>query len=214
MSLPMASSSSLPSVPAGFRPLGFPFVVSGPSGVGKTSLLEPILARPDVVFSVSATTRPRRSGEEHGREYCFYAEEEFRRKVTAGDFVEHAEVHGRLYGTLRAPLDRAIADGKVVVLDVDVQGGASMRRAYPEGVFVFIYPPSLEELKRRLLGRNSESGQSLERRLADAPGEMAEYRHYQYVVVNDDLQKAQEEVGAILVAERKRLGRMGVIGGP
>lgn len=203
-----------PSVPSGFRELGFAFVVTGPSGVGKTSLLEPILVRPDVAFSISATTRPRRAGEEHGREYWFHTAEEFRDKLAAGEFVEHAEVHGRLYGTPRGPLERWIAEGKAVALDVDVQGGASLRRAFPDGVFVFILPPSLEELQRRLAGRGSESPDTLVRRLQDAPGEMAEYRHYQYVVVNDDLQRARRELEAILAAERRRLTRLLPLGRP
>jgi guanylate kinase len=197
-----------PPVPSGFRRLGFPFVVTGPSGVGKTSLLEPLLAHPGVVFSVSATTRARRASEAHGREYWFHSEEEFRRKLAAGEFVEHADVHGRLYGTPKAPLDAWIADGKAVVLDVDVQGGASLRKAYPDGAFVFILPPSLEELRRRLAGRGSESADTLERRMRDAPVEIAEYRHYQYVVVNDDLARAREELTAILLAERRRLVRL------
>lgn len=197
-------SSGLPS----FRPLGFPFVVSGPSGVGKTSVYKTLLHLEGVTFSVSATTRPKRAGEEHGREYLYYGEEEFRRMIAAGEFVEHAEVHGKLYGTPRGPVDEWIAEGKVVVLDVDVQGGLSLRRAYPNGVFVFILPPSLEELQRRLENRGSDSAEVIARRLANAPGEIAHYPHYDYAVVNDDLQLAQSELIAILTAERRRLARL------
>lgn len=202
-----ASRAAGPAVPA-FRSKGFPFVVSGPSGVGKTSVYKTLLQRDDVVFSVSATTRPRRNGEEHGREYWFYDDAEFRRMLAAGEFVEHAEVHGKLYGTLREPLDRWIAEGKAVVLDVDVQGGMSLRAAYPDGVFVFILPPSLEELRRRLEGRGSDTPEVVARRLANAPGEIAHYPQYDYAVVNDDLGKAQTEVAAILTAERCSVGRL------
>ena len=208
-----ASGAAGPAVPV-FHGKGFPFVVSGPSGVGKTSVYKTLFDREDVVFSVSATTRPRRNGEEHGREYWFYDEAEFRRMLAAGEFVEHAEVHGKLYGTPREPLDRWIAQGKTVVLDVDVQGGLSLRAAYPGGVFVFILPPSMEELRRRLEGRGSDSSEVVARRLANAPGEIAHYTKYDYAVVNDDLRKAQLEVAAILTAERRRLLRLTAEKGP
>ena len=201
---PAASSAGIPA----FRALGFPFVVSGPSGVGKTSVYKSLLQHDGVAFSVSATTRAKRAGEEHGREYLFYGDEEFRRMLAAGEFVEHAEVHGKLYGTPRAPLDAWIAEGKTVLLDVDVQGGVALRAAYPDGVFVFILPPSMEELRRRLEGRGSDSPEVVARRLANAPGEIAHYPHYDYAVVNDDLSRAQAELNAILTAERRRLARL------
>jgi len=197
------------ALPRGFRPRGFPLVLSGPSGVGKTSVVSHLLALGgDVVFSVSATTRPRREGETEGREYFFYDEERFRRGVESGEFVEHASVHGRWYGTPTAPLRAALAEGKIVILDVDVQGGRSLRLACPDGVFVFVYPPSLEALEARLRGRATDLPQVIAERLANAPGEMARYVEYDYVIVNDDLVHARATMDAILAAERARVSRL------
>lgn len=197
------------SLPRSFRECGFPLVVTGPSGVGKTSLCRQILAdREDVVFSVSATTRPQRKGEVHGKDYWFYDEEEFARLAKKGEFVEFAEVHGLKYGTPRTQLDDWLRAGKVVLLDVDVQGGDSMRAAYPSGVFIFIYPPSLEALRERLERRAADSAEVIELRLGDAPDEMARYKDYDYVVVNDELARARATLAAILEAERRRLIRL------
>ena len=206
----MTASALRPlALPRGFRPRGFPLVLSGPSGVGKTSVVSHLLALGgDVVFSVSATTRPRREGETEGREYFFYDEERFRRGVESGEFVEHASVHGRWYGTPTAPLQAALAEGKIVILDVDVQGGRSLRLACPDGVFVFVYPPSLEALEARLRGRATDLPQVIAERLANAPGEMARYVEYDYVIVNDDLVHARATMDAILAAERARVSRL------
>ena len=206
----MTASAPRPlALPRGFRPRGFPLVLSGPSGVGKTSVVSHLLARGgEIVFSVSATTRPRREGESEGREYFFYDEERFRRGVETGEFVEHASVHGRWYGTPKAPLEAALDRGKIVILDVDVQGGRSLRQACPDGVFVFVYPPSLEALEARLRGRATDAPQVIAERLANAPGEMARYVEYDYVIVNDDLQHARATLDAILAAERARVARL------
>jgi guanylate kinase len=197
------------ALPRGFRRRGFPLVLSGPSGVGKTSVVSHLLSLGgDVVFSVSATTRPRREGETEGREYFFYDEERFRKGVESGEFVEHASVHGRWYGTPTAPLQAALAEGKIVILDVDVQGGRSLRLACPDGVFVFVYPPSLEALEARLRGRATDLPEVIAERLANAPGEMARYVEYDYVIVNDDLVHARATMDAILAAERARVSRL------
>ena len=197
------------SLPRGFRPRGFPVVLSGPSGVGKTSVVSHLLELgDDVVFSVSATTRPRREGELHGREYQFYDDDRFQKGVESGEFVEHACVHGRWYGTPLAPLAEALAQGKAVILDVDVQGGRSLRHAFPDGVFVFVYPPSLEVLESRLRGRATDSPGVIAERLANAPGEMSRYVEYDYIIVNDDLARARAVMDAILAAERARRTRL------
>ena len=157
---------------------------------------------------VSATTRPQRKGEVHGKDYWFYSNEEFTKLAERGEFVEFAEVHGLRYGTPRTQLDNWLADGKVVLLDVDVQGGDSMRAAYPSGVFIFIYPPSLEALRERLERRDADAPNVIETRLGNAPDEMARYKDYDYVVVNDELARARATLAAILEAERRRLDRL------
>ena len=198
-----------PAAPRGFRPRGFVVVLSGPSGVGKTSIYGRVLReRDDLEFSVSATTRPRRDGETDGRDYWFLDEVEFGRRVAAGEFAEHFEVHGKRYGTLRAPVDDAVARGRIMLLDVDVQGGRALRACYPDGVFVFIYPPSFAVLEARLRGRASDPPEVIAERLRNAPGEMAEYAAYDYIIVNDDLARAQATLAAIIAAERCRLARL------
>ena len=133
---------------------------------------------------------------------------EFLRLIDAGEFVEHADVHGELYGTLRIPLENWLAEGKIVLLDVDVQGGEAMRAAYPDGVYVFVYPPSLFSLRERLGVRPSDTPDVITRRMADAPGEMACYVNYDYIIVNDDLALAQANLAAIVRAERRRRTRL------
>jgi guanylate kinase len=152
-------------------------------------------------FSVSATTRPPRAGEENGRDYFFVDRPTFERMVEKGEFLEHAEVFGQLYGTPAAPVRKAIKGGKTVLLDIDVQGGLQVARVMPEATFILIVPPSMEELRRRLSGRGSEDAATLERRLAKAGLEIDTARNsgvYKDVVVNDDLAKATDEVVRIV----------------
>ncbi len=194
-----------------FEPGGFLFVVSGPSGAGKGTLVERLtVARPECVFSISATTRPKRPNEVHGVEYEFVTREEFLHRREHGLFLETAEVHGHLYGTPAEMVDQGVRDGRVVVLDVDVQGGASVRRVRPDAVSVFIYPPSIDALRQRLLGRNTETPEAVERRLEAAPAELTQYREYQYIVVNDHIDRALEHLVAIVDAERTRVSRLRV----
>jgi guanylate kinase len=197
------------TAPFRFAPSGFLLVISGPSGVGKGTLVERLVeARTECRFSISATTRPRRANEVDGVQYEFVSRAEFDRRRAAGWFLEWAEVHGHLYGTSQRFVDEAIAKGHVVVLDVDVQGGGSVRRLMPHAVSVFVYPPSIESLHQRLLARDTDQPESVERRLRDAPGELAQYREYDYLVLNDDLDQAVARLVAIVDAERARVRRL------
>src|SRR5206468_3983297 len=164
--------------------------------------------RPECVLSISATTRPQRSIEVEGVQYEFVTREEFERRRSAGLFLEWAEVHGHLYATPTRFVDEGVKSGRVVVLDVDVQGGASVRRARPDAVTVFIYPPSLDALRQRLLARNTDGREVVERRLRNAPGELAQYREYDYLVMNDDLEQAVARLVAIVDTERARVKRL------
>jgi len=187
---------------------GFLLVVSGPSGAGKGTLVSGLLEqRPDCVFSVSATTRARRNTEAEGREYIFLTRDEFVSRRDEGFFLEWAEVHGNLYGTPVHEVDAQVRAGKVVVLDVDVQGGASVRRVRPDAVSVFVYPPSLESLRARLEARATDSPEVIEQRMANAPGELAQWVHYDYVIMNELLERAQTELLAIHDAEHARVHR-------
>ena len=196
-------------IPFLFESGGFLLVLSGPSGAGKGTLVERLVKeRSECLFSISATTRPRRNVEKDGVQYEFVSREDFERRRAAGLFLEWAEVHGHLYATPARFVDDGVRAGRIVVLDVDVQGGASVRRARPEAVSVFIYPPSVEALRRRLLKRNTETPESVERRLGNAPGELAQYREYDYLVMNDDLESAVRRLVAIVDAERSRVRRL------
>ena len=202
-------SPAAEAAPFEFVPGGFLLVLSGPSGAGKGTLVERLVrSRPECVFSISATTRPRRAGEVDGVQYEFVAREEFERRRSAGWFLEWAEVHGHLYATPTKFVDEGARRGQVVVLDVDVQGGASVRRARVDAVSVFIYPPSIDALRQRLLARNTDAPDVVERRLRNAPGELSQYREYDYLVLNDDLEQAVARLTAIVDAERARVERL------
>ena len=169
-------------------------LISGPSGCGKSTIIQQLISDERVEFSVSATTRPIRDGEVSGKDYYFLTTKEFRAKVEEGAFIEYAEVYGNLYGTLRAPMEEAIAGGRVFLVEIDVQGALQLRALGEPGVYVFIAPPSFDELKRRLVGRGTESPEVLERRLKKAEDEYRERVKYDHVVINDDLERAVEEV--------------------
>jgi guanylate kinase len=177
-------------------------VISGPSGSGKSTICRKLLEDPRVVFSVSATTRKKREGEVDGRDYVFLSREDFRRHVEHGDFIEHAEVYGNMYGTLREPMQRALAAGKVFLLEIDVQGANQLRALGEPGTYLFIAPPDFEELRRRLAGRGSETPEMLERRLHKAEDEWRERVKYDHVVVNDDVGRAVGEIRKILSLDR------------
>jgi len=187
----------------------FVLVVSGPSGAGKSTFVGMLLERfPDLKFSVSATTRPRRPGEVDARDYHFLSEAEFQRRAEAGEFLEHAGVHGDRYGTLRSEVFLALEAGRVALLDLDVQGGVRVKEQLPEAVLVFILPPSMAVLEARLRGRKTESEERIRRRLQRAPDEIRCLSAYDYVVVNDDVATTEAELESIVRAERLRRTRL------
>ena len=178
------------------------FVITGPSGVGKGTLIRGLLEEvPALELSVSATTRAPRPGERDGEHYHFLSEDEFERRVEAGDFVEHARYSGNRYGTLRSELERRTAAGVPVVLEIEVQGARQVRRAMPEAVQVFIAPPSLEALRARLVGRGTDSAEDVEARLRTAREELEARPEFRHVVVNDRLEQAVGELAAIVRGE-------------
>ena len=174
-------------------------VLSAPSGSGKTTIArEVIRLNPELRFSVSATTRPKRAGEREGEDYFFMTHAEFRRKVDAGEFVEWEELFGNCYGTLRSELDQAIRENRHLLFDVDVKGGLSIKKAYPEALMIFIKTPDTDVLKRRLQARKTEAEEVLRLRLERVPMELDLGRSYDYEVVNDDLETAVGSVQKII----------------
>lgn len=174
-------------------------MLSGPSGAGKSTVIRPLLAlRPNVTFSVSCTTRAPRPGEVDGRDYRFVTAEGFDELVADGAFLEWAAVFGHRYGTLAAPIDEALSAGSDALLEIDVQGAATVRARRPDAILVFLRPPSLEELARRLRARHTEDATELSRRLASAADEMRQSEWFDHVVVNDDVDRAAQEIAAII----------------
>jgi len=188
---------------------GSVFVVSAPSGAGKTTLCQAVTRRVSRIrHSVSYTTRPRRAQEVDGVHYSFVDEEEFRTMVAEGEFVEWAQVHNHFYGTSRRRLDETLNGGDDILLDIDVQGARQLKHGIPESILIFILPPSPEELERRLVGRGSDSGDTIQGRLTRARDEISEYRNYRYVIVNDDFDRALAALEAIITAERAAVNRV------
>lgn len=190
-------------------PAGRLVVISGPSGCGKSSICRAVARFPGVEFSVSVTTRPPRPGETDGVDYRFVTPRDFDRLVAKRAFAEWARVHGHRYGTLRAPMDDALARGRTFLLEIDVQGATQLRRKGFEGIYLFVAPPSLAELRRRLLARGTDTPAAVERRLRKAREEMALAPRYDRVVVNDDLSRAIAEVRSILGLRRRRRAAAG-----
>ena len=175
------------------------FVITGPSGVGKGTLIKRVLERvPDLELSVSATTRPPRAGEVDGADYHFLASEEFGRRIEEGDFLEHADYSGNRYGTLRSEVERRLAGGRSVVLEIEVQGARQVRSAMPESVQVFIAPPEPAALRARLEGRGTDSPPEIAERLRVAESELAARSEFPHVVVNDDIERATAELERIV----------------
>ncbi|MFT4647071.1 MAG: guanylate kinase [Planctomycetota bacterium] len=186
---------------------GTMLLISGPSGSGKSTICKRLLEDPRVVFSVSATTRAKREGEVHGRDYYFLTVEEFSAKRASGDFLESAEVYGNLYGTLRSPMQDAITKGFIYLVEIDVQGAMQLLAGKEAGIYVFIAPPSMQALEERLRGRGSETPESLERRLGKAEDEYRERNRYDHVVVNDNLDEAVAEVRRIAGLDPKLINK-------
>lgn len=191
------------------RRQGIIFILSAPSGAGKTTLYNGLRkSYPDIQLSVSCTTRARRRDEVAGRDYRFLSDAQFDALKQRGEFAEWARVHDYYYGTPRKPLERAVASGCDILLDIDVQGAQKIKSAYPAAVAVFVLPPSMAELKRRLSSRGTDDRQVILRRLANARGEMRQIIHYDYYVVNRDVEQAVRELGGIVDAERLRVSRV------
>ena len=202
------SSPDTSAPPAAEEGRGILFVVSSPSGGGKGTLIQRMLKKtPNLSYSVSFTTRAPRNGEVNGREYFFVTTEEFERMVVANEFLEWAHVHGKLYGTSRNQVFREISEGRDIVLEVDVQGATSIRALMPDAVSIFILPPSFEVLRQRLLDRGTDSPDELNLRLNNAPGELKDYAAFQYLIINDDADRAADVLSAIVHAERARIFR-------
>jgi guanylate kinase len=175
------------------------FVLAAPSGAGKTTLVHALVARnPDLKFSISYTTRKRRKNEEHGRDYFFVDKDEFLRLQETGELLESALVFDNYYGTSRSQVDQHLKNGRSVVLEIDWQGARQVREAMPTAVTVFIMPPSIAELERRLRDRKTDSDDVIARRLTDALGDMSHWNEFDYVIINDDLEQAVSQLQAAM----------------
>ena len=188
---------------------GVLLVLSGPSGTGKGTVCKVVRDSMGdrLAYSISATTRKPRVGEEHGREYFFFSKEEFEALRDQNGFLEWAQVYDNYYGTPRAFVEEVLASGRDCILEIDPQGALQVRKATDEAVLVFIAPPSLEELRARLTGRGTEAPEEVEKRLSCAEAELAYSNQYDYLIVNDEVEKAAEKMKAILMAERCRINR-------
>jgi guanylate kinase len=188
--------------------IAFPVILSSPSGGGKTTIAHKLLSlRKDLGYSVSCTTRPPRDGEIHGKDYHFLAVDDFKRGQDAGEFAESADVHGHLYGTLRAEVARVLSSGRHVIMDIDVQGAQQFSAAFPESVLIFILPPSADALIERLGARGTEDAKSLIRRFTSAKDELKAIDLYEYVVVNDRIDSAVAAISSIIDAESLKRSR-------
>jgi len=184
------------------------FIISGPSGSGKDTLLQLLFeAHPEIKFSISSVTRPMREGEVEGGKYNFVSREKFLSMIKNDELLEHNEFVGNFYGTPRKPVEAAVDGGFDIIVEIDVNGAEQIRKKIPDAISIFIMPPSLEVLKKRLSGRGTETAELVEKRLAASLGEIARAEEYDYIVVNDVLEEAVNDVAAIICSERLRLCR-------
>lgn len=187
---------------------GMLIVLSGPSGAGKGTLCDLLLKKiKNLYLSISVTTRQPRNNEKNGVDYLFTSEEDFISKIKNDEFIEWAKVHNNYYGTPKKYVDKLLKEGKDVILEIDTQGAAQIKKKYPEGIFIFIMPPGIKELKKRIIKRGSETEESLNIRIQNARKELRESQKYDYVIVNDDLQEAVSNLSAIIIAERCKVSR-------
>lgn len=183
-------------------------IISSPSGGGKGTLIKEILDRvPNLGYSVSLTTRAPRFGEEEGRHYHFVSKEEFQKEIADGGFLEYAEVHGNLYGTSKAQIERITDNGRDVILEIDVQGAEAVMEQVPDAVSIFILPPSFETLRARLTARATEGSNDLDVRLRNSHYEVSRYSRFKYIVINDEVHTAAGKLASIVVAERQLCDR-------
>ncbi|EES48661.1 guanylate kinase [Clostridium botulinum] len=188
---------------------GLLIVISGPSGAGKGTICKELLEKNDnLLLSVSATTRSPRNGEVDGVNYHFLSKENFITRIEKNDFLEHAEVYGNYYGTPKSNVDKMLDSGRDVILEIDIQGALKVKENTEEGVFIFILPPSMEELKQRIINRGSETPESLMKRFKSAYKEINFVSKYNYAVVNDEVDVAVEKLEAIILAEKCRVDRL------
>ncbi|MGN0718295.1 MAG: guanylate kinase [Anaerovoracaceae bacterium] len=181
------------------------FILSGPSGAGKGTICKALLAETDLELSVSMTTRNPRASETDGESYYFVSKDEFLRKIEASGFLEYAEVYGNFYGTPKQPVIDKLSAGTDVILEIDMQGALKVKENYPDGVFIFILPPSMSELRKRLTGRGTETAEAIEMRLGETLKELSYIDKYDYCVVNGQLEEAVARVKAIVTAEHSRV---------
>ncbi len=185
---------------------GILFIISGPSGVGKGTIKDALLTKMnDIILSISVTTRKPRAGEIDGRHYFFVNQQEFTKRIERDEFLEWAQVYSNMYGTPRDFVLNELQKGHDVLLEIDIQGALQVKRKMPEGVFIFINPPNVEELAYRLSSRGKDSPESIVRRLAAYEDEIKQVKYYDYLVVNDDINEAVERIQAIIMAERCKI---------
>ncbi|MCH3964046.1 MAG: guanylate kinase [Clostridium sp.] len=187
---------------------GLLIIISGPSGTGKGTVCKSLLKKNDFWLSISATTRNPREGEINGTNYYFLTKQDFESKIGNNDFLEYAEVYGNYYGTPKDKVLEAINQGRDVLLEIDIQGALKVKESYPDGIFIFILPPSMDELKHRIINRGSETAESLMIRFKSAYNEINYISKYNYAVINDTVQNAVEKIESIITAEKCRVYRL------